>query len=378
LATAIVNLPLATVYRYVVGESQGEAALVNLAANGDGEAFACLYGRYKRNVWELSYYLCQRNHHDAEEAMQETFLKAWRSLRHYRGAGTFKSWLLKICRNVCIDRVHRAPERPLALERCGGDEIADRRSSSGQVDAILLRTTVAGLPPDEREAWFLVDVLGCTSEEAAQIVGARAASTVRSRVTRARQQILDALNEEPDRANPQAGQTEVYGIHHSPLEKAIVVALIERSAFAARLRPARFVPARRLSVALADGCKNGTSNGIGTNVAHANPVSPEPDSCNSFDLVRFFDALDSDVPSGTRLIAIVDGPMAATTTRWCEEHPHWELLRAPAHASWRKEAELLLGRCVQRPAVHAPSKLLALLATGEPFVWTHNRNGVAL
>jgi RNA polymerase sigma-70 factor, ECF subfamily len=178
-------------------ELQEDAALVGLAVGGDGEAFACLYGRYKRCVWELSYYLCQRNHHDAEEAMQETFLKAWRSLRRYRGAGSFKAWLLAICRNVCIDRVHRAPARPLTLERCGADQIADRGSAGGQVEAIVLRATLAALPPDEREAWFIVDVLGCTSQEAARIVGARASSTVRSRVNRAREQILNALNDEP-------------------------------------------------------------------------------------------------------------------------------------------------------------------------------------
>lgn len=141
-------------------------------------SFACLYDRYRRTVWELSYYLCQRDHHDAEEAMQATFLKAWRSLRRYRGAGTFKSWLLAICRNVCIDRVHRAPEKQLALERCAGGQIADRVPRSGPVDAIVLGSTLAALPCDEREAWFLVDVQGCTSEEAALIVGTRAASTV--------------------------------------------------------------------------------------------------------------------------------------------------------------------------------------------------------
>jgi RNA polymerase sigma-70 factor (ECF subfamily) len=177
-----------------------EVSLVDRAAHGDGEAFACLYDRYKRSVWELSYYLCQRDHHDAEEAMQETFLKAWRSLRRYRGAGTFKSWLLTICRNVCIDRVHRAPEKPLALERCAGGQIADRVPRSGPVDAIVLRSTLAALPCDEREAWFLVDVQGCTSEEAALIVGTRAASTVRSRVARARAQLLDALSDEGGRA----------------------------------------------------------------------------------------------------------------------------------------------------------------------------------
>ena len=108
-----------------------------------------------------------------------------------------QAWLLRICRNVCIDRVHRAPARPLALESCG-DEIADRALANGHIDAILLRTTLAQLPYNEREAWLLVDVLGCTSEETARITNTRAASTVRSRVNRARHHILQALTEPAD------------------------------------------------------------------------------------------------------------------------------------------------------------------------------------
>lgn len=370
--TRIVNRVARTVCTHVVGHFQEEAALVNLAANGDDEAFACLYGRYKRNVWELSFYLCQRNHHDAEEATQETFLKAWRSLRRYRAAGTFKSWLLTICRHVCIDRVHRAPARPLALESCGGDEIADRACNTGQVDAILLRMTLAELPPAEREAWFLVDVLGCTSDETARIVGARAASTVRSRVDRARRQILDALSEEPDAVSPDAGPTEIYGLYHSPLEKAIVVTFVEHSTRSVGSRPARFVRARRASIAHADGCQD-RAVGVALTGAAGGPASSRSDVCGGFDLIGFFDALDSDIPSGTRLVAIVDTPVAAATARWCDGRPHWQLLHAPAHASWREEAERLLGRCAQ-----GPGQVLALLAAGEPFVWTYNRNGVVL
>jgi RNA polymerase sigma-70 factor, ECF subfamily len=352
--------------------------LVGLAVGGDGEAFACLYGRYKRCVWELSYYLCQRNHHDAEEAMQETFLKAWRSLRRYRGAGSFKAWLLAICRNVCIDRVHRAPARPLTLERCGADQIADRGSAGGQVEAIVLRATLAALPPDEREAWFIVDVLGCTSQEAARIVGARASSTVRSRVNRAREQILNALNDEPARMPADAAATEVYGLYHSPAEKAIVVAFLEHSVRMAGSRAPRFVRARRATgIALADGCPNGASNPPSTNGAAAEPVSGST-ICEGCDLIGFFAGLESNVPSDTRLVAIVDGPMAEATARWCEEHPRWELLHAPAHAAWREEAERLLGRGLRCPARRAPSQLLALLAADEAFVWTYNRNGVVL
>jgi RNA polymerase sigma factor (sigma-70 family) len=278
--------------------------------------------------------------------MQETFLKAWRSLRRYRGAGSFKAWLLTICRNVCIDRVHRAPPRPLSLHT-HGDQIADRTCANGHIDAIMLRTTLAQLPYDEREAWLLVDVLGCTSEEAARITHTRAASTVRSRVNRARKHILQALTDPPTpRASPDAAPTEVFGLYHSPLEKAIVVAFTERSARAPGPRP-------------------------------ADVASQRAGFCDGVDLISFLEGLDIDVLAGTRVVAIVDGP-AGETARWCDGHPQWELLHVPEHASWREEAERLLKRCVQRPARQGAGQLLALLASGEPFVWAYHRNEVAL
>jgi RNA polymerase sigma-70 factor, ECF subfamily len=344
-----------TVYRSVRGESQ-DAALVSLAANGDGEAFALLYRRYRRDVWTLCFYLCLRNHHDAEEAMQETFLKAWHGLHKYRAKGTFKSWLLTICRNVCVDRVHRAPTKPVALEACAEHEVSDHASSSDHLERILLRATLAKLLRDECEAWFLVDVLGCTSEEAAQIVGSRAASTVRSRVTRARLQIADALSDDPAPVIPTASETEICGLYHSPLEKAIVAALMQRSAQAtAGSRSTRFVRARRTNITRDDAYQAGRSCGL--NVAGWPPSGIR----DGFDLIGFLDELDGSVPTGTPILTIVYSPGTAATERWCDGHPHWQLRHTSADRSWRTEAERLLVRCTPLPAQHRTRHVLALL-----------------
>jgi RNA polymerase sigma-70 factor (ECF subfamily) len=350
-----------------------DAALVSLAANGDGEAFAVLYGRYRREVWTLCYFLCLRNHHDAEEAMQETFLRAWRSLRKYRGKGTFKSWLLAICRNVCVDRVHRAPTKPLALDAFAEHAVTDHMSSSDHIERILLRATLAELPRDECEAWFLVDVLGCTSQEATQIVGARAASTVRSRVTRARLQIAEALSGEPAPVSFRATEREICGLYHSPLEKAIVAALMQRSARAAAdSRSAQFVRARRTSSARDDAYQ--ADRALACNVAGW------PPSCirDGFDLIGFLDELDGSVPPGTHVFAIVYSPGTAATARWCDRHPRWELQHTSADDSWRTEAERLLVRCTPSRAQHRTRHVLALLDTGKPFVWTCSPIGASL
>lgn len=201
-----------------------DATLVRRARDGEEEAFALLYRRYRKQVWELSFYLCGRNHHEAEEALQETFLKAWRGLSSFGGRSTFKSWLLAIGRNVCIDRLRRAAGPTLQLDVLVGPGAHDARQPIGrcdELDRIALRQALGGLPKDEREAWLLVDVVGCSSREAARVVGVRAATTMRSRVARARAQIASAMCEDPSQTPVERREAEV------------VTPIIERAAIGA-------------------------------------------------------------------------------------------------------------------------------------------------
>lgn len=183
-----------------------DATLVRRAREGDEAAFGLLYRRYKKHVWELSFYMCARDHHEAEEAVQETFLRAWRGLSRYAERSTFKCWLLSIGRNVCIDRLRKAPQTTLRLDVLvdprGPEDFEALASRGNSLDRIALRAAVDSLPKDEREAWFLVDVLGCTSGEAARVVGVRAATTMRSRVARARSQIAGSMGDDPPKPSP--------------------------------------------------------------------------------------------------------------------------------------------------------------------------------
>src|SRR3954447_15435566 len=84
--------------------------LVDAARLGDPDAFAVIYQRYKLDVWHLAWFTL-RDHHDAEDALQETFLKAHRALGQYRRDETFRPWLLTICRNACRDRLRATLRR---------------------------------------------------------------------------------------------------------------------------------------------------------------------------------------------------------------------------------------------------------------------------
>ena len=80
-----------------------ERELIELARNGDRSAFRQLVDSHKRNVYYLALDLLG-NHHDAEDLSQEVFIKAYRSISHFRGDAKFGSWLYRITANCCIDR----------------------------------------------------------------------------------------------------------------------------------------------------------------------------------------------------------------------------------------------------------------------------------
>lgn len=186
------------------GSGASDDELVRAAARGDAEAFTVLYRRYRTDVWQLAW-LTLRDHHDAEDVVQETWLKAHRHLDRHRAGASLRAWLLTICRNASRDRLRAARRRDtVALD----DELAAVVAAAVPEDdrerSIDFHRAFERLGEPEREAFLLVDVMGCTSDEAARIVGVRAASTLRSRLARARAELEPAVSEpavSPERAS---------------------------------------------------------------------------------------------------------------------------------------------------------------------------------
>jgi len=307
-------------------------ALADRARRGHTDAFALLFYRYKLDVWNLACFKLS-DHHEAEDAVQETFLRAYRSLNQYRGGDTMRPWLLTICRNVCTDRLRRRPRRPvLSLEDPQIDErIAVAEDHDRRID---LRRALAQLPAAELEAFFLVDVLGCRSEEAARILELPASSTLRSRVSRARRHIASALSDPPP-PGP-GGDAEIWGLFHAPPVSAIVVTF--DAIHADRAGAARAVATVRAA------------------------------PCNR-DLVEFFDLLEHRIPPNRRVVAIVgDDPTTACGT-WLADHPRWRLERAATRTSWIAAVGMLLQQAASGPSAE-PVGLLDLLNGRRPFLWT--------
>ncbi len=168
-----------------------ERALAEQAAGGDERAFELIVHRHTDAVWRVARALLPDDG-SAEEAVQDTFLRAYRGLAAFRGEAELRTWLLAICHRACVDRLRaaRLPRAPVRLEELAGAGDDERDSDIRSA----LRGALSRLDEVEREAFLLVDVLGHSREEAARICGVPA-STMRSRVARARGELVKLLDD---------------------------------------------------------------------------------------------------------------------------------------------------------------------------------------
>jgi RNA polymerase sigma-70 factor (ECF subfamily) len=135
---------------------------------------------------------------EADDLTQETFLRAMRSLPGFAGRSSARTWLLSIARRVAVDHVRSAVRQPrtAALEDWtghSGRESGAEGSGGRFEDGVLLRRLVEGLPADRREAFVATQLLGLSYAEAAEVCECPV-GTIRSRVARARDDLIAALS----------------------------------------------------------------------------------------------------------------------------------------------------------------------------------------
>lgn len=122
----------------------------------------------------------------AEEAVQETFLKAWKYFDSFRGEGSFEGWLIRICRN-CVYDLEKASAKNQVLSRMAS--APSQTIPDEQTETLEL---LASLPISQREAIVLCGILGYDYSTAARILDVPI-GTVRSRLHRGRSALADAL-----------------------------------------------------------------------------------------------------------------------------------------------------------------------------------------
>jgi RNA polymerase sigma-70 factor (ECF subfamily) len=156
------------------------------AARGDSEATTELVRATRQDVLRFVTYLAGPSH--AEDLVQETYIRALRTLGSYRGDATVRSWLLAVARHVTLDWLRSDMRRKettvdvLPVQVGVGD-------FTGNVELQLL---VASLDAARRDAFVLTQILGVDYQQAAVILGCPI-GTVRSRVFRARDDLAAML-----------------------------------------------------------------------------------------------------------------------------------------------------------------------------------------
>src|SRR5579883_2594567 len=182
-----------------------ELVLVNAAKAGDVGAFEELVRLYDRNVFRIAQHITQ-NREDAEDVVQEAFLKAYENLSQFQGQSKFYTWLVRIAVNEALMKLRRRrPERMVSLDeevRTEEDsmprEIADwspnpeQQYNQAELKDILGKT-VQGLPPSFRTVFVLRDVEGLSTEETAEALNL-SIPAVKSRLLRARLQLRERLS----------------------------------------------------------------------------------------------------------------------------------------------------------------------------------------
>lgn len=170
-----------------------ESALA--AGRGDRAALERFVRASQRDVWRLIAHLAGVGL--ADDLTQETYLRALPSLRSFAGRSTARTWLMSIARRVVVDHIRMVTSRPRTTGAVDWTQAADRRQAdahdtvAGFEDVVEVNDLLEGLMPERREALVLTQVLAMSYAEAADVCGVPV-GTIRSRVARGRQDLLDA------------------------------------------------------------------------------------------------------------------------------------------------------------------------------------------
>jgi RNA polymerase sigma-70 factor (ECF subfamily) len=168
--------------------------LVRAVAAGDRHALELLYRRHA--PWLAGRLAARTSSRElAEEALQDTFMAAWRGARAYHGTGDVPAWLWGIARRRLASLARRQPHDSLSLDAAGervDPEAGPEEAALGRDASARIRRAVAQLPDDQRAAITAVVYQGQSIEQAA-LAAAVPEGTIKSRLHRARHQIRREL-----------------------------------------------------------------------------------------------------------------------------------------------------------------------------------------
>jgi len=177
----------------------GEDQLVTRCRAGDLDAFAQVYDRYERQVYRYAYHILG-NRDDADDIKQETFVKAYQAIGSFRSESTLQTWLLRICGNLCRDKIKSWDRRKVTYDSTLRDDVLGSSNEDDSPQSILERKEMTeiifkalrGMPPAQREIIVLHEVEDLSYEEIAAVVGCSRTS-IKLRLFRARRNLKERV-----------------------------------------------------------------------------------------------------------------------------------------------------------------------------------------
>jgi RNA polymerase sigma-70 factor, ECF subfamily len=221
---------------------RSESELWSRALRGDRDAFAAATGRYRREL-EVHSYRMLGSAEDAEDIVQETFLRAWRRRETFRGQATLRAWLYGIATNASLDVLERRSRRLLPQlvsdptdpdvvlgsteemtwlepypdrlldEVVGGDDPPDEAIVARETVELAFLVAIQQLPPRQRAVLILRDIIGWSARETAAMLEMSVVAS-NSALQRARETLREHLPERRDDWRRSH--------HQSPLEQEVL------------------------------------------------------------------------------------------------------------------------------------------------------------
>lgn len=176
------------------GDELDEQTLVVRAQEGDARAFEALARRHQGALYRVAMRVLGDTG-EAEDALQEALLAAWRQIGRFRGDSTFSTWMYRLVTNRCLSQLRR--RRPIPVGEIDTEALPaapDSPERSAEVDAGLaaLARALQGLSDEQQVCWVLRELEGLGYTEISAITGA-GEDAVRSRIHRARVRLAEVM-----------------------------------------------------------------------------------------------------------------------------------------------------------------------------------------
>ena len=154
-----------------------DEALVRASVAGHRDAFDVIVERHQRSVYQVCYRFVS-NHEDASDLAQDTFVRAWRGLKNFKGQSALSTWLYRIAVNVSLNRVNAKTTPTEAIESV--ERFADSHNESApaalmrEQRAAAVRKAIASLPKKQRAALILRAYHELSHQQIAEVLGSSA------------------------------------------------------------------------------------------------------------------------------------------------------------------------------------------------------------